>query len=413
MTIVKSRMCEHSGCEKRPSFGFRLENKKRFCFRHAEDDMINLLLKVCAHSGCTSTANYGHGRTRTHCQPHGERGMTGPKGQMIVSALQPSVWPEEASMTAAAGGVLDVAKAAFLAAAGSAGAGGQNGGDDDVGMAGDLPAVEQPSWSSEQLAPTQEALERERKRVEIERRKTEDAVAARDAAEECGRKAREANENLQKELETVKAGIARALRENEQYRSKTRRVTLPRRCKEKVQEPDQPKEMAALHFRSMHDEVPFVWLKEHFEVEEKPSQIEGHGAFLKRGASKGTTVHTSVLPSSEFNDDFTIEQYDCCYHVMHGDKSGVVYIDPGALFRGNLMGCLEDMGSRVIRLLNHSSSPNAELCLGGAAPPDWYEPTQAGQVVISSWYTCSLVTRRPVEAGEELTICYAKFPPAW
>lgn len=54
-------------------------------------------------------------------------------------------------MTAAAGGVLDVAKAAFLAAAGSAGAGGQNGGDDDVGMAGDLPAVEQPSWVSERL----------------------------------------------------------------------------------------------------------------------------------------------------------------------------------------------------------------------------------------------------------------------
>lgn len=69
-----------------------------------------------------------------------------------------------------------------------------------------------------------------------------------------------------------------------------------------------------------------MWLKEHFEVEEKPSQIEGHGAFLKRGASKGTTVHTSVLPSSEFNDDFTIEQYDCCYHVMHGDKSGVVVL---------------------------------------------------------------------------------------
>ncbi|CAB1097484.1 unnamed protein product [Ectocarpus sp. CCAP 1310/34] len=267
---------------------------------------------------------------------------------------------------------------------------------------------------SKQLAPTQEAFERERKRVEIEKRKAEDAVAARDAAEESGRKAFEANEKLQKELETVKAGIARALTENGQYISKPRRVTLPRRCREKAQEPDQPKEMAALHFRSMHDEVPFVWLKEHFEVEEKPSQIEGHGAFLKRGASKGTTVHTSVLPSSEFSDDFTIEQYDCCYHVMHGDKNGVVYIDPGALFRGNLMGCLEDMGSRVIRLLNHSSSPNAELCFGGAAPPDWYEPTRAGQAaVITSWYTCSLVTRRRVEAGEELTICYAKFPPAW
>ncbi|CAM9191804.1 unnamed protein product, partial [Pylaiella littoralis] len=61
MTSCRSKMCEHSGCEKRPSIEFRLENKKRFCFRHAEDGMINLLLKVCAHSGCTSTANYGHG----------------------------------------------------------------------------------------------------------------------------------------------------------------------------------------------------------------------------------------------------------------------------------------------------------------------------------------------------------------
>ncbi|CAN0150974.1 unnamed protein product [Ectocarpus sp. 13 AM-2016] len=298
---------------------------------------------------------------------------------MIVSALQPSVWPEKASTTAAAGGVVDVAKATFLAAARSAGTVGQSGDDDgvvvpDVDMSGDFSAVEQPGSDSEQLEPTQEALERERKRVEIERRKAEDAVAARDAAEESGRKAREANEKLPKELETVKAGIARALRENEQYQSKARRVTLPRRCREKAQEPDQPKEMAALHFRSMHDEVPFVWLKKHSEVEERPSQIEGHGAFLKHGASKGTIVHTSVLPSSEFNDDFTMEQYDCCYHVMHGDKSGVVY---------------------------------------RAAPPDWYEPTQAGQAVITSWYTCSLVTRRPVEAGEELTICYAKFPPAW
>lgn len=93
MASIKSKTCEHSGCEKRPSFGFRLANNKQFCFRHAEDDMVNLQLKVCAHSGCTSTANYGHGGKRTHYQPHGESGMTDPKGQMIVSALQPSVWP--------------------------------------------------------------------------------------------------------------------------------------------------------------------------------------------------------------------------------------------------------------------------------------------------------------------------------
>lgn len=44
---------------------------------------------------------------------------------------------------------------------------------------------------SKQLAPTHEALERERNRVEVERRRAEVAVKVRDAAEEIGRKARE------------------------------------------------------------------------------------------------------------------------------------------------------------------------------------------------------------------------------
>ncbi|CAN0057883.1 unnamed protein product, partial [Pylaiella littoralis] len=149
------------------------------------------------------------------------------------------------------------------------------------------------------------------------------------------------------------------------------------------------------------------------EVDERPSQIEGQGAFLKRGARKGKPVHTSVLPSSEFNDDFSIQQYDWCYHVVHADKSGLVYIDPGALFRGNLMGCLEDLRSRVIRLLNHCCSPNAELRFSEVAAPDWYGPTQAGQPVITTWYMCSLVALQDVRAGEELTIRYASFPPEW
>ncbi|CAN0328800.1 unnamed protein product [Ectocarpus sp. 6 AP-2014] len=72
-----------------------------------------------------------------------------------------------------------------------------------------------------------------------------------------------------------------------------------RRCRDKAQEQDGP------NFRSMHNEVPFVWLKEHFEVDERLSRIEGQGAFFKRGAHKGKTVHTSVLPGIEFNDCFS------------------------------------------------------------------------------------------------------------
>lgn len=52
--------------------------------------------------------------------------------------------------------MLDVAKAAFLAAAGYGRARGQSGGDDgivipDANMSGDLTAVEQPGWVSERL----------------------------------------------------------------------------------------------------------------------------------------------------------------------------------------------------------------------------------------------------------------------
>lgn len=77
------------------------------------------------------------------------------------------------------------------------------------------------------------------------------------------------------------------------------------------------------------------------------------------------------------------------------------------------MGCLEDMGSRVFRLLNHCSSPNAELRFSEVAGSDWYEPTAAGQAVITTWYTCSLVTLQDVRAGKELTIRYASFPSEW
>lgn len=121
---------------------------------------------------------------------------------------------------------------------------------------------------------------------------------------------RQAIEKLQTNMER-KTDIERALRENKKHQSKAPRVRLPRRCREKSQEQDRKKEMAALDFRSMHNEVPIVWLKEHFEVDERPSQIEGQGAFLKRGTRKGKTVYTSVSPSSEFNDGFSIEQYDC------------------------------------------------------------------------------------------------------
>lgn len=163
----------------------------------------------------------------------------------------------------------------------------------------------------------------------------------------------------------------------------------------------------ALDFRREHNSEPFAMMYTIFNVEEKKSVIEGNGLYTKASAVKGSVVHAVVLPSIR-TEGIT---YDCNKHIMHNDKQGMVLIDPGHLFRGNIQACLEDMRSRMVCLLNHSKLPNVQLCLDEVSPPDWYEPV--GDHKVETWYSCSIVTLRDVEEGEELTIEYVEVPDAW
>jgi len=144
-----------------------------------------------------------------------------------------------------------------------------------------------------------------------------------------------------------------------------------------------------------------------FQVQEKKSNIHGNGLYTRASAAKGSIVHAVMLPSVRAEG----LRYDCNKYIMHTDKQGMVCIDPGHLFRGNLLACLEDMRSKMVRLLNHSKVPNAELYLDEVSPPDWYEPV--GKQKIETWYSCSIVTLRDVEEVEELTIEYEQVPDTW
>ena len=132
---------------------------------------------------------------------------------------------------------------------------------------------------------------------------------------------------------------------------------------------------------------------------------------IKRRGFRGEVVHSALLPSVPVDSDRGFK-YDCNKHVMHSDKQGVLLIDPGHLFRGNLSACVEDMRSSMIRLLNHDGNPNAELYIKEDCKPQWYEPVDDDHGV-ETWYTCSIVLLKDVGAREELTIKYAHVPGSW
>ncbi|CAN0431898.1 unnamed protein product, partial [Ectocarpus sp. 13 AM-2016] len=49
---------------------------RRFCSKHAEDDMVKLDKKLCPVKGCFTSASYGvMGKKRKFCAVHAERGM--------------------------------------------------------------------------------------------------------------------------------------------------------------------------------------------------------------------------------------------------------------------------------------------------------------------------------------------------
>lgn len=96
---------------------------------------------------------------------------------------------------------------------------------------------------------------------------------------------------------------------------------------------------------------------------------------------------------------------------MHKDGQSALAIDPGANMRGNLWSCKADNEIRLLRLLNHSKSPNVKLDVQEACTPKWFEPV--GHVQYGTWYTMSIKAIKQIFKGEELLIEYAQVPEEW
>ena len=53
MVDVKSKLCEYSACEIRPTFGIK-GGKAQFCAKHKLDKMVDVKSKLCEYNGCNS-----------------------------------------------------------------------------------------------------------------------------------------------------------------------------------------------------------------------------------------------------------------------------------------------------------------------------------------------------------------------
>jgi hypothetical protein len=76
MVDVKSKRCEHEGCDTRPSFGIK-GGKTQFCSKHKTSEMVDLVSKSCEHEGCNLDARFGiKGGVRQFCSNHKKDEMT-------------------------------------------------------------------------------------------------------------------------------------------------------------------------------------------------------------------------------------------------------------------------------------------------------------------------------------------------
>jgi len=74
---VRSKRCEHEGCDKHPSFNSKGMTGGRFCASHAESGMIDVINKRCEHEGCDKHPSFNSkGMTGGRfCMSHAEPGM--------------------------------------------------------------------------------------------------------------------------------------------------------------------------------------------------------------------------------------------------------------------------------------------------------------------------------------------------
>lgn len=75
MVNLRKQTCQHIGCKKVPSFGFK-GYPRTSCGQHKEDGMINVVAKYCEYEGCDISASFAFkGEKARFCRTHAEEGM--------------------------------------------------------------------------------------------------------------------------------------------------------------------------------------------------------------------------------------------------------------------------------------------------------------------------------------------------
>lgn len=77
--------CNFPGCKTRPIFGLP-GGKKTFCFNHKKPSMINLIDKLCNHSGCNSHAKFAFpgAKIPLYCRKHRDKTMIDIKSKLCI-----------------------------------------------------------------------------------------------------------------------------------------------------------------------------------------------------------------------------------------------------------------------------------------------------------------------------------------
>ena len=58
MVDVKHKLCEYEGCDSQPSFNIKGSKKRRFCASHKTAEMVDVLNKQCEYEGCDSIPSF-------------------------------------------------------------------------------------------------------------------------------------------------------------------------------------------------------------------------------------------------------------------------------------------------------------------------------------------------------------------
>ena len=67
--------CSFDGCKKCPSYGYP-DEKEKYCYEHAEEDMVNIKHRKCQQQDCTTIPTFNYPNLLPiYCKKHSEIGM--------------------------------------------------------------------------------------------------------------------------------------------------------------------------------------------------------------------------------------------------------------------------------------------------------------------------------------------------